>query len=429
MEILFYEYGSICEPDILIQFQKLGLTVTEEKTEISNKNLLPSERITILSALFDTHSFLFVFSINFFPSISDICEIYHIPYICWSVDSPVLELFSKSICNKCNQIFLFDKKQYEDLLATMQILCKDFSDSHSQTVSCSRHIHHLPLATNVSRLDDVLATLSPHDMQKYAADVSFVGSLYTEKDPYLKLSSLSAHTKGFSDGLIQAQNNIIGTNILEHSLIDEIVADIRSNAEKYFYFSDACTQSLSPHVKTLLQKRIDTYITAHQILGMHASSINRIDLLNALSEEFSITLYTRSDTAGLNNINSSACGIRLCGGVKTLTEMPKVFHLSKINLNMTIFPIQTGLPLRIWDVLGCGGFLLTNYQEELTDYFTPGVDLDYYTCKEELLEKCRFYLQNDAIRANIAANGYHKVKKHHTYEQRIAEIIKQALSM
>lgn len=47
MEILFYEYGSICEPDILIQFQKLGLTVTEEKTEISNKNLLPSKRITM----------------------------------------------------------------------------------------------------------------------------------------------------------------------------------------------------------------------------------------------------------------------------------------------------------------------------------------------------------------------------------------------
>lgn len=30
---------------------------------------------------------------NFFPHVSDVCEKFKIPYVCWSVDRPVLELF------------------------------------------------------------------------------------------------------------------------------------------------------------------------------------------------------------------------------------------------------------------------------------------------------------------------------------------------
>lgn len=52
---------------------------------------------------------------------------------------------------------------------------------------------------------------------------------------------------------------------------------------------------------------------------------------------------------------------------------------------------------RIWDVCGCGGFLLTNYQEELTDYFEIGTDVECYFSKEELFDKIDFYLKHDAL--------------------------------
>lgn len=38
MKILVYCYGSICKPDIITAFQKLGGTVIEENTDITNKN-------------------------------------------------------------------------------------------------------------------------------------------------------------------------------------------------------------------------------------------------------------------------------------------------------------------------------------------------------------------------------------------------------
>ena len=132
-------------------------------------------------------------------------------------------------------------------------------------------------------------------------------------------------------------------------------------------------------------------------------------------------LYTGSDTTPLR-------GVRTHGRIESLYGMPKVFHLSKINLNMTIKPIQTGLPLRIFDIMGCGGFLMTNYQAELTEYFEIGRDLEAYSSLDELIDKCTYYLEHDEERAQIAIQGYEKVKQFHTYPLRIAEMIRNASS-
>ena len=84
------------------------------------------------------------------------------------------------------------------------------------------------------------------------------------------------------------------------------------------------------------------------------------------------------------------------------TEMPLVFHESRINLNITMRPIATGLSLRLFDVCGCGGFLLTNWQEELPELYEPGVEAEYFGSKEELLDKAGYYLEHDEERAEIA---------------------------
>ena len=36
MKLLFYRYGSICEPDVIDGFQELGHTVREITTEMTN---------------------------------------------------------------------------------------------------------------------------------------------------------------------------------------------------------------------------------------------------------------------------------------------------------------------------------------------------------------------------------------------------------
>lgn len=78
----------------------------------------------------------------------------------------------------------------------------------------------------------------------------------------------------------------------------------------------------------------------------------------------------------------------------------------------------------ICDILGCGGFLMTSFQNELTDYFTIGVDLEAYSSMDELVDKCAYYLAHDEERKQIAKNGYDKVPACHAYPHRIRKMLK-----
>ena len=81
MNILFYRYGSICEPDFIEGFKELGNNVTEITDEIYDKNILPSKRVDLVSEKLFKGSYNFVFSINYYPVLSEVCNVHKIRYI------------------------------------------------------------------------------------------------------------------------------------------------------------------------------------------------------------------------------------------------------------------------------------------------------------------------------------------------------------
>lgn len=394
MKVLFYKYGSICEPDIGEQFKSFGIDVTSVDVEIKNKKITSAERVTIIENELRKDTYLFVFSLNFFPSISDICNIFSIPYISWTIDSPVLELFSESVKNPCNRIFCFDRIQYTEI-------------SHYNP-DC---IFYLPLGTNVSRWNRVLSSLSKDDYRNYGANISFVGNLYNKADFTSRIDKLSPFSKGYIDGLYECQKNLQGFSLLNKAVPPSLVSELVSVfPDNFDIFKNPVTD-------------LESYIAIHSVIELYFSARERMDYLTELSKAMPVTLFTRSDASELESFRNLCCR----PGVGTHTEMPKVFHLSKINLNFTMPSIESGLPLRIWDILGCGGFLLTNYRAELTDYLVPGEDFDYFSDIDELKEKCSFYLAHDDLRQKIAQNGYEKISSFHTYQNRLMTIIKNII--
>ena len=395
MEILFHRYGSICEPDIIEAFTSMGITVDEEDGEIYQKNISVDIRIKILAERILIKKPAFVFSINYFPYISQVCEKLKVPYVCLSVDCPVLEFFSESIHNSCNRIFLFDYNQYLQL--------KD------ENPEC---IFYLPLGTNVERWDEVLKdTLGKEPLY----DISMVGSLYTEKSPFDQLS-FKDYDRGYFEGLVSAQLKMGGLSLVEEVLCNNHIETIKNapaingeNIWKNYELADAFTDT-------------DKFVAANYYLGMSISRLERISILNHLAQKYNVHLFTRSDTSSLKNV-------KIHGGVSTHKEMPQIFNLSKINLNITIRSIQTGLSQRVWDVLGCGGFLLSNYQMEIPEYLEIGKDLDCYENEAELMEKVDYYLTHDEERMEIARNGYETIKSKHTCRHRVAEMLKIVLTM
>lgn len=388
MKIYIYRYGSLCEPDIIDAFKHIGLEVYEENAEVYNKNMLPSQAASIASATLAKEKYAFAFTINFFPWLSDVCQLLNITYISLIVDSPVLELYSNAISNSVNRIFLFDK-----------MLFNEFKQYNKE------HIFHIPLAANTSRTDELISYASDSDKKRYASDISFIGSTYQEKCPFNN-AVLSDYERGFVDGIINSQLEIYGFNFIESMLTDEMADRLLAKIPDHYVFP----ASFRANNKALV---------AQYYLSVKVAEQERLRALRLLSDSFNVDIYTGSDTSSMPNIHNR-------GFAKSLTEMPLIFNNSKINLNITAKSIRSGLSLRIFDVLGCGGFLITNYQAELPEFFEIGKDLVAYESLEHLKELCAYYLAHEDERLEIAQHGYETIKKHHTYDIRVLQIIEKS---
>lgn len=392
MHILMYRWKAYNYRDIEQTFLLLGHTVDNIEQELGSYDVSPEFERVIEEKIRGTH-YDMVFTVNYFPLISNVCERTGVNYVSWTCDNPLISMYHESVFHACNYIFTFDKTNYLEFRG-MGV----------------KHIWYLPLAVDTERMDALLgapeetgrrkAAQDP-EMQKYRGDVAFVGSLY-ERNSYDKIKSrLPEYLRGYFDAVMEAQLNISGANIVEPMLTTNILEQLQE------YFQLEKSEGSFSDLGLIFQTTV---------LGFKIAEIERRRALIELSKHYKVNVYSNSDVSDLLRI-------QYCGSVDYWSEMPKVFRMSKINLNFTIPNIKSGIPLRIWDVLGCGGFLLTNYQAEIPYYFKEGEDLVCFDGLEDLCEKVGYYLEHEEEQKRIAWNGYRKVREKHSYIERIRTIL------
>lgn len=392
MHILMYRWKAYNYRDIEQTFLLLGHTVDNIEQELGSYDVSPEFERVIEEKIRGTH-YDMVFTVNYFPLISNVCERTGVKYVSWTCDNPLISMYHESVFHDCNYIFTFDKTNYLEFRG-MGV----------------KHIWYLPLAVDTERMDALLGVpeevgrwkvAQDPEMQKYRGDVAFVGSLY-ERNSYDKIKSrLPEYLRGYFDAVMEAQLNISGANIVEPMLTTNILEQLQE------YFQLEKSEGSFSDLGLIFQTTV---------LGFKIAEIERRRALIELSKHYKVNVYSNSDVSDLLRI-------QYCGSVDYWSEMPKVFRMSKINLNFTIPNIKSGIPLRIWDVLGCGGFLLTNYQAEIPYYFKEGEDLVCFDGLEDLCEKVGYYLEHEEERKRIAWNGYRKVREKHSYIERIRTIL------
>lgn len=387
MNILIYRYNSICEDAVIRELKELGHTVYEVILEVENKSPSGQEILDAVVMGMEKSNADIIFSINYYPALSEIARVYKLLYYSWIVDAPVLELYSKTIKNRCNMVFIFDSELYREI-----------------SVYNPYNIFYLPLAADCDFYQNAIRNASLSDVEKYTHNITFVGSLYTEKCPYDKVKNLSPKISGYLHGIMKAQEKIYGYYFVEELLSDELVDEFVKNYDGYYLAGE---EDLLTKKRTLAQFYIGNKITA----------MERVDTFKYLSEKFEVDIYTASDTKEIPKLKNH-------GTIMTHTKMPIVFNKSTINLNPTSKPIRSGIPLRIFDLLACEGFVLCNYQSDLLNEFLPGEELDIYSSIEELEEKIRYYLSHMDVCREIAHNGYEKVSKYHTYSLRLEQMFR-----
>ncbi len=373
-KLFVYSWGGFTDSQLLRSLGKLGIEYVYYAKELEDYHR-DAEAAREMMEVIRREKPEGIFSYNYIPLLSILAEIHEIPYISWIYDCPHYTVLSETLAGKWNYIFCFDGAFAEELIK-----------------KGARNVYHFPLGVDVEDMEERIAETEKEPDSDYGSDIAFIGSLYNGNNNRVRNHSFSDYTRGYLDGIIEAQLLIYGACfiplVLEEEVLEEIV--------------DTCKLRLGEGYRDepveLAAGMVDKEVTARE----------RERILAAVAKNHRIHVYTGSE---MSKHLKELPGLINKGFADTRTQMPAIFHHSRINLNITLKSIRTGIPQRVLDIMACGGFCLTNYQAEIAAFFEDGEELVMYSSIPDLCDKIDYYLKHEEEREAIAKQGKEKIKQ------------------
>lgn len=374
MKLLIYQWNSYFQYDIYEICKESNIIFEVFSWTFQSKN--EDEKFEQwFEEHMDCRAFDALLSVNYWPLLAQVCHRHGIKYIAWCYDCPLnVEKIEETLGHPTNHVFFFDRMQFQK-----------YRQAGFETV------YHLPMGVNSTRLRNL--QISKEEYERYEAQVSFIGNLYNSRLQEI-LAPMNDYTRGYLKAVMDLQSQIYGYYFFDEVISEEFIQDINSQyLEK------------EPDTKFQLSREALTFAMASEITRQ-----DRIILLNLCGRRYHTKFYSYEDSELIKNVEK-------CKALDYISEMPKMFFCSKINLNPSLRIIQSGIPLRALDIMGAGGFLLSNYQEELVELYENEKEMVVYESIEDALEKAEFYLRNEDIRLKIAENGRKKTLEQHSLQQ------------
>lgn len=385
MRILFYQWGTFNEPVIEKTLRDLGHFVRTVKAEDVQRGSTQETIAAIVKEAGEYHADIF-FSVDYFQILAMSAAKQRILYYSWLFHLPQWSLFSNQAQLPFNRIITFDMEQLREL------------KQHNVN-----SVQYLSLPADKELLNQAMAGVTPELMQKYSADVSFVGTLYeSANNVFNKISEQAKKSDTYQEILqmIKEKRFSYGKDVLYRGVTDEMIDFLVKETEpdyEHYYFA----------------KKEE--IVIQSVLARKITVEERKMMARMLARKFDFKLFTVSNTDRFPEINN-------CGPVDFAKQAPLVFHNSKVNVYVTPRAIRSGIPLRILEIMACQGFVLVNYQEEIAKEFEDGKEVVMYRSLDELVEKTEYYLNHEEERKAIARAGYEKVLREYNYAEKLRKI-------
>ncbi|MGC1330049.1 CgeB family protein [Pseudomonas sp.] len=320
----------------------------------------------------------YVLTINFNRYICEVCELLKVCYLAWVIDTPCYPIYDGAINNPHSFTFLYD--------AAIALRLRGRGVGQ---------VYHLPVAANVERIAQIAPSGEDAGL---ACDVSFVANLTATEYGTLIQPKLSVSTRARCSALIDSLARPTELFQLDEQIDEALIAKVTSESG----YPLAGEHYLSKAEKLAY------------LLGREHSWRERIELVRQLEARFALRVYGNAEWQG-----QIGC---YAGHADHFEQMPKIFQRSKINLNLSRSFVEYGLPMRVFDVLSGGGFLVTNDKQDLHKLFTNGKDLVIFRDTQDLLEICAYYLDHEQERQAIAAQGLSTLREHHTFLLRMIDL-------
>lgn len=387
MKIL-YVYGMAETKDVAYTLRKLGYDV-EEYPERQENSVLNDAEMEKLTLYIEEHHVTHLLSIHLIYNLALVSYRLGIKYISIIWDAPYLKLYSPFGRMDTCWFSVFDKLD-----------CERF-----QKVGIP-HVLYQPLSVSYDGVSQWNA--GRKGIKNYQNEISFVGSLYGDNFYDRCLKEMPENIQNYFISIFEEAafhwdgvNRIYGKTdqvILNYmkQIMPDFSIDSNLDVDEVNYFE----------VLYLIRK---------------IANIERTCVLNILGESFPVTLYTNggTDVSMLPNV-------RVMPPVMGGNPVFKVYAESKINLNISLKGIEGGTPQRVMDIIGAGGFVLTNYCPETAELFEEDIEIVMFKSPEELVDKVSYYLTHDEERKKIISAGYNKLIHCYTYEKKLKRLLEWA---
>lgn len=384
MKIL-YVYGMEQTKDIIYNLHKLGYNA-EEYSRRQNPSVLNDEEMERLASYVKEHKITHLMSIHLIYNLAYVAYQTGIKYVSMIWDAPYIKLYTPfGRMDNC-YFSVFDKLD-----------CERFRTAGIP------HILYQPLAVNQDNMRkwDLITRMAG----TYKDEISFVGSLYDQNSYDKELEKMPRHLQDYFISIFEeAAFRWDGVNRIYGKTGRAILDCIRRTVPEFDLDNKYDIEDAAFFEILYLIRKI--------------ANIERTCVLNILGEMFPVTLYTNggTDVSMLPNV-------KVMPPVEPGKPLLKVYTCSKINLNISLKGIEGGTPQRVMDIMGAGGFMMTNYCAETAELFEEDKEIVMFKTPEELVEKSGYYLSHDEEREKIAKAGYEKVLNCYTYEKKLKRLM------
>ncbi len=344
MDIVICSVGEEIETSIAEVLEKLGYEIYVFRKAINDQDY-DLEYLQALVSYIDEKSIDMVWSIGYLPIISRVCSMKHKIYISWIIREFWNTLYSDTIKNSINYIFIGE-----------ETVAKQFYKNNPG------HIFYLSPGAAIKDVNIMPDTVG----------LCFLDTKYPIY--YLKDDSRE-YLKGYIRGMVEAQKRVYGYHFLPKLLTKKFRNEIEGVLSEEDKGKD--------YTKKAVSDMIDDF------------------LCDTITKDERDEVVKLIENLGIYKINTG---------------------ISQINVNITSRKWKTGIPYDILRIMGAGGFLLTNYQPGMEEYFCIDDEIVLYEDNKDLIDKIKYYMSHEEERGKIAYNGKKKVEELYTLEHRIADM-------
>ena len=384
MKIL-YVYGLSTEKNIVQTLRKLKCDVMEYP-EVQDTSNMDEEKINALVAYVKEHGITHLMSIHLIYNVAVAAYWAGIKYISVIWDAPYLKAYT--VMGTLDNIWYsaFDKLDAERM----------------RQGGCP-HVMYQPLSVN---RENILAWKKRFLAERrYIHDISLIANLYEDNAYDRCLDLLPENMQAYFRSIFEeAAFKWDGVNRVYGKTGQEILEYMKL---------------VSPTLKINNPYNVEDvrYFEAMYLIRKLAN-IERVCVLNLLAEDHDVYLYTYSEVD-----ETLMPKVHRRPPVQVGEATSFIYAGTKINLNIALKGIEGGTTQRIMDIMGAGGFVLTNYCEETAELFEEDKEIVMFRTPEELIQNVNYYLEHEEEREQIARAGHERAMNDYTYEKKIKKLL------